>query len=268
VAVLIKEKDIEHFIEKIPPTPEALKSCVSYLKAAELTKAAKAAEADPALSAYLRNLVNKPIYGFKNEVTKVSQIFGILGVAKAQQAVYAYMMSLLSPDEWKLFSMNKKRFYDLQADLNARWQHILKHLQTDDREIESAIALLPASIIVSEALFSQKLDDVRLLRSVDEIDYNTILQRLCKMDLFDIAEKIAHKWEMEERICTIVQAASGIKPAQDEKLNLYGQWMHLLLFYTLSQPNYIEAELNDFIEFKIEYVSEIYEEFAQLMEIA
>ena len=99
------------------------------------------------------------------------------------------------------------------------------------------------------------------------IDLNTILLRLCKVDLFDICAMIARKWEMHTTIVTIIQAASGAKPTDDEKINLLGKWMHLLLFFTLSQTQFIEAGLNDFIDFHIEYVDTIYEEFAQVMEI-
>jgi HD-like signal output (HDOD) protein len=264
---LITKEKIDAYIEKIPPAPDALKQTVALLKQEELSKAAKAAEQDPALSSYLKQLINRPIYGFKHEVENISQIFGILGVSRSQQTVYSYMTSLLSPKEWKLFKLNQNSFYNLQAELNAKWQKILKHLDINDKEIESAIALLPASIIVSEALFCEKIDDVNLLRSVDEIDLNTILQRLCKMDLFDIAARIAEKWEMDEKITQIVQAASGVKPSEDETIDKLGKWMHLLLFYTLSQPSNIEAGLNDFIDFQIDYVMDIYDDFAQLMEI-
>ena len=72
---------------------------------------------------------------------------------------------------------------------------------------------------------------------------------------------------MNESIGSIVQAASGLKPTEDQKLNLLGKWMHLLLFYTLSQPNYIEAGLNDFIDFQVDYVQDIYKDFSQVMEI-
>jgi hypothetical protein len=44
--------------------------------------------------------------------------------------------------------------------------------------------------------------------------------------------------------------------------------MHLLLFYTLSQSKYIEAELNDFIDFQIDYVGDIYDDFSKIMEIS
>ncbi len=41
--------------------------------------------------------------------------------------------------------------------------------------------------------------------------------------------------------------------------------MHLLFFYQLSQPLATNAGLNDFIEFNIEYVHDIYEEFQDLI---
>ena len=259
---------IDSYIEKIPPSPKVLKVTLMLLNSGELVKAAQIAKEDLALSAYLKDLVNKPIYGFRNEVSDISQIFGILGVAKSQQAVYNYMISLLSPAQWKLFKLNKTSFSNLQADLSANWQKILAHLGIENKDIESSITLLPASIIVSEALFNEKIDDVNLLRSAHPIDLNTILKRLCKMDLFDICEQISKKWEMQENIAQIVQASSGVKPAEDEEINRLGKWMHLLLFYTLSQPNYINAELNDFIDFQIDYVGDIYDEFSQVMEIS
>jgi len=265
---LITNEQINNFIEKIPPAPKALQLTIKFLNDGELVKAAQIAQTDKALSAYLKNIVNKPIYGFKNNVSDVSQIFGILGVSSSQQTVYNYMMTLLSPDKWELFKLRESTFHELQAKLSRRWKQILEHLGIDDMEIESAITLLPASIIVSEALFCHKKADVELLRSVNNLDLNTILARLCSLDLFDICEKIAHKWEMPEKISVIVQASSGFKPAEDEELNNLGKWMHLLLFYELSQPMFIEAELNDFIDFQIEYVGDIYEEFATLMEIS
>ena len=72
---------------------------------------------------------------------------------------------------------------------------------------------------------------------------------------------------MDEKIAQIIQASSGLKPSSDKKINELGQWMHLLLFYVLSQPSFIHTGLNDFIDFQIDYVSHIYSDFAELMEI-
>lgn len=265
---VITKNAIDSFIDKIPPAPKALQATLMFLNNGELAKAAQIAQTDLALNAYLKSIVNNPVYGFKNEVKEVSQIFGILGLSGSQQAVYNYMTSLLSPSKWLLFKLNKSSFKALQDHLSIKWKKILNHLEINSQDITSAITLLPSSIIVSEALFCEHIDDVNLLRSVKALDYNTILKRLCNFDLFDICETIAKKWEMPSEISQILQASSGIKPSDDEKINLLGKWMHLLLFYELSQPLFIEAGLNDFIDFQIDYVSDIYEDFSRVMEIS
>jgi hypothetical protein len=265
---MITKEQIDVYVEKIPPVPKTLKETLQLLNVGELTKAAKVASEDIALNNYLKNIVNKPIYGFKNNVSDLSQIFGILGVTGSQQAVYNYMMGLLSPNDWSLFKLNQKSFHNLQDELSINWKKILKFLEITDKDIESSISLLPASIIVSEALFKEKIDDINLLRSVHSIDLNTVLQRLGGMDLFDICEQISVKWEMPNNVAQIVQASSGLKPSKDETINNLGKWMHLLLFYTLSKPNFIESGLNDFIDFQIDYVADIYDDFSTLMEIS
>ena len=265
---MITKEAIDSFIEKIPPAPTVVKETLKYLNSGDLTQAAKVAQEDKPLTLYMKSLVNKPIYGFKNEVSEVPQIFGILGVSNARQAVYNYLMTLLSPSRWKLFKLNKVLFFNLQADLSVNWQKILTHLDIKDKEIESSITLLPASIIVCEALYCEKIADVELIRSAHPIDLNTILKRLSGFDIFDICQQIAQKWEMGESVAQIIQASSGVKPSEDAKINLLGKWMHLFLFYTLSQPKYVEAELNDFIDFQIDYVQDIYADFSELMEIS
>jgi len=264
---MITKEKIDSYIDKVPPAPKTLRATIQLLNSGELVKAAKVAQTDPALKSYLTNMVNKPIYGFKNEVTEISQIFGILGVLGSQQAVYNYMIGLLSPSKWKLFKLNAKSFHDLQDQLSIKWQKILTHLNIQDVNIQSSITLLPASIIVSEALFCEHIDDVNLLRTTKALDYNTILSRLCGVDLFDICQMISKKWDMPEDIAKIVQAASGIKPSDNDSINTLGKWMHLLLFFELSQPIFIEAGLNDFIDFQTDYIADIYEDFSTLMEI-
>lgn len=262
---MVTTEDIQDYIKKIPPSPEILNKTVICVNSGDLVKAAKIAEEDLALKSYLKNLVNKPIYGFRNEVNDLSQIFGILGVNAAKQSLYNYMLSLLSPKKWVLFKMNQVLFHDLQADLSRRWHDILIKLKIDDKDIETSITLLPSSIIVCEALFKDNIDNVKLLKSAKNLDYNTILKRVAQSDLFDISQHIAKTWNMPEKIGEIVQSASGVKPSNDAMINTLGKWMHLLLFYELSQTKFIEAGLNDFIEFNVEYVSDIYEDFMELI---
>lgn len=264
---MITKEKIDEYIEKIPPAPKALRDTLLLLNSGELTKAAKVAQTDLALSKYLKDLVNKPIYGFSNEVKDISQIFAILGVSSSQQTVYNYMTTLLSPSKWLLFGLSSQSFHELQARLSKRWELILQHLNIEDKNITSSITLLPASIIVSEALFCEQIENVKLLRSSKNLDYNTILTRLCGVGLFDICEQIATKWEMPKEIGEIIQASSGLKPSDNDHIDRLGKWMHLLLFYELSQPTFVKAGLNDFVDFQVDFVSDIYDEFATLMEI-
>ncbi len=264
---MITEEDVQHYIERIPPAPAILKQTLTFVNEGELTKAAAAAEDDIALQSYLKKLVNRPIYGFRTEVSDIQQIFGILGINGAQQVLYNYMLSLLSPSKWELFHLDEGSFQEIQAHLSRKWHKILTHLNIDDKDIESAITLLPASIIICEALFKSKQDEVDLLRSTKALDYNTILKHLSGKDLFDICETIAIAWEMPIIVINTIHSASGLHPSNDPTVNSLGQWMHLLLFYELSGTTAVEAGLNDFIDFQVDYVGEIYEPFMALMEI-
>ena len=262
---MVTKEEIQAYIHSIPPSPSTLKNVLSELHRGELSKASVVAQEDPALKLYLQNIVNKPIFGFKNDIKDIGQIFGILGLAQSEQIVYNYMISLLSPKKWELFTLNQKGFSDIQDTLSILWKKILEHKDINEKPIYSSISLLPASIIVCEALFKDKKEDVNLLRGVKDIDYSTILQRLAGMNLFNLCDEIAKAWEMPEIISRIVMASSGQTQESDEQILELAKWMHLLFFYQLSQPVCVEAGLNDFIEFNIDFVEDIYEDFQALI---
>lgn len=262
---MVTHEEIKNYILSIPPSPTILKASLNALNQGELTKAANIASDDPALKLYLQNIVNKPIFGFKNDIKDLGQIFGVLGLAQAEQIIYNYMIALLSPKKWELFALEEKSFHDIQDSIGITWKKILEHKGVKDKAIYSSIALLPASIIVCEALFKDHKEDVTLLRSHKDIDYSTILKRLTKIDLFDLCQEIAKAWEMPEVITRIVLASSGKSSEEDKTILELSKWMHLLFFYELSQPLSVEAGLNDFIEFNIDYVQDIYEEFTELI---
>lgn len=262
---VITTEEIANYIHTIPSAPTVVRETLQFVRGGDLIKAAKCAEEDPALKLYLRTLVNRPIYGFRNEVHDISQIFGILGISTAQQILYHYLMTLLAPKEWKLFRLDHHAFYDLQASLSRKWEKILRHLSLLNHDTESAITLLPASIIVCDALFAAHKSEVDQLRSVKALDYNTILVRMSGQSLFDLSTIIAEKWEMSPFISRIVHAASGLDHDLNDNEKMLAQWMHLLLFFELSQGTYIQAGLNEFIDFQIDFVTEIYESFMQVV---
>jgi HD-like signal output (HDOD) protein len=262
---VITPEEVAYYIQNIPPAPSVVRQTLNYLSEDDLTKAAKCAETDPALKLYLKTLINRPIFGFRQEVSDLAQIFGILGISSTQQILYNYLLSLLIPKEWLLFTLNNQAFYDLQASLGRKWEIILKHLGLQNRDTESSITLLPASIIVCDALFGKHRSEVDQLRRVKALDYNTILQRLSKQNLFDLCTEIAVKWEMSPEIARIVHASSGLDSDITGNEKILAQWMHLLLFYELSKSTYVSAGLNEFIDFQIDFVQDIYESFMEVI---
>lgn len=265
---MITSDEVSKYIQTIPPAPAVVREALNHARAGDLTKAAKCAEEDNALKHYLQSLVNRPIYSFRSEITGIAQIFGILGVSASQQTLYSYLTSLLTPKKWALFNLTNHQFFDLQASFSRHWEKILEHLGIDDKELQSAITLLPASIIVCEALFGSRKSEVEQLRAVKALDYNTILKRLSGFDLFDLSAQIAHKWEMSEKAVKVIRAASGLEKVNDPKIEELAKWMHLLLFYELSQGAYVSAGLNEFVDFQIDFVQSIYSDFITVAEYA
>ena len=261
---MIKSK-IENYIENIPALPKNVKECALYLQEGDLHNAAKSALRDPAFSYYLVTLVNKPIFGFRNEIKDISQIFGILGVEKATQVVNAYYVKLILPKSWKLFSITDSDFQALQTALMYHWNKILEYEHQNKISLVSVISLLPASIIVCEEIFEDNMEDVKLLKLQKDLSYDEILFKISGYKLFDIFIIVCQKWELGEESIKFIEYIS--KKIEDETLfSQLARYIHLLMFYELSKPIYIEAGLNDFIEFDVEFVQSVYEKFMKIVD--
>jgi hypothetical protein len=261
---VITSEALQSFISSIPPLPEQLTLTLKYLDEGDLVKAGQAAADDLALSTYLRTFVNRPIFFLRQEVKDVSQIFGILGLAKAKELLYHYMMHLFSPKRWELFDLNEHSFSSLQVTLSSIWKNILDAENIKNTSIIEIIALVPASIIVTELIFSSHIKEVQILREAKQMDYNTILERLVGVNLFDLAEMIGQTWGMEEKSLKVLKASSGLKKCGDSQLYDCARYMHLMLFYVLSQPEFLECGLNDFLDFNPEFVMPVMEKFQNI----
>ncbi len=265
---MVTSEELQNFITSIPPKPEYLQQTLALVEAGDLVKAAKVAQEDAALSTFLRTFVNRPIFFFKQDIKDINQIFGILGITQTRELLYHYMLHLFSPKKWKLFDLNEHTFGDLQVTLSSHWKKILEHEDIKDRNIAAIISLVPASIIVTELIFSSHIEEVQILRETKNLDYNTILDRLVGVNLFDLTQMIGETWDMDERALKLLKASSGLKGCGDSKLCKCARYMHMLLFYVLSQPQFLECGLNDFLDFNPEFVMPVMDEFPQIIEVA
>jgi len=264
--VVTKEK-IEKYILKIPPMPKELSECIKYIDKGDLPNAAKIASNNPAISKYLIDTVNRPVFGFfGKKVENIPQIFGILGLKTAKQILYSYLISLLVPSKWKVFELDNTSFFKLQSELLFFWNEILKFEKTEEDHLKTVITFIPSAIFVAEEMFKDNFEEFAIIRQVKEINYNEMLRKFTGMNLFDISSLICKKWNMPQPIIKMLKDL-GELDASDEKYGKFVRYMHLLLFFEFSKPPYMQAGLNDFIEFNPDFVEEVYQNFNKIVGI-
>lgn len=63
--------------------------------------------------------------------------------------------------------------------------------------------------------------DIDLITTSKTLGYNTIVKQLTSfLDIFDISYQIVKLWEMPIQIDQIIQVSSGIRPADNEDINM------------------------------------------------
>jgi len=257
---------IDNYIETIPPIPEIVKKCVNALNSENLILAADIANGDRALIHYLKSIVNKPIFGFVDEVKDARQIFGILGLVRAKQLMYGYYILLILPKEWKVFDFNTSKFQDLQAKFIFGWGKIMKALQKENEDLVQAISIIPASLVVCEMLFRDINDTVVLLRERKQISYNAILCKMTERTFFDIAALIAKKWEFTDNTIELIQKIGNDQEGEFGENALEIQYLRLLIMYEMSRPYIVDSGLNDLFDFEAIFSDEVTNSFYKIIE--
>jgi len=251
--MLISKEDIVKKLKEIPPLPKAVKETIEALKAGDLQKAADAADSDIVLKRKISSIVNSAYFGFTKKLTDTRQMFSAMGLEMANSVVLSYMVDLLAPKEWKLFS--KLDFEDFQsAFLNHAKEVII--LETDEatyKKYADSIAIIPSVICLVDELLGQKKEKVELLMQSSELDYGKILKRFTGMSLFELAAFVAKKWELDNdnvNIIKLIECESC--NINDEIIKKVVASIHLEFFYLVSKPQFFE--LNSFIEFNPEVI--------------
>ncbi|WP_456452293.1 HDOD domain-containing protein [Hydrogenimonas sp.] len=264
---MVTPQQIAEYIQKVPPLPETLRETLAALEAGELAAAAKRAAADPALLHYLKQVVNSAAYGFRNELSDAGQIFSALGTERAKQLLYAYMVSLLAPKEWNYFTMDTQTFRNFQTGLMSKWERIVKALGAEEKYL-SAAAIMSAGLVVADAIFGDHASEVALIRESGDLDLDTILERVSRLNFEKLVTTIAEKWEVDPEVAKLVGLAFGREACEEGRLCELARLLHLLLFYELSRPAMMDAGANAFIAFNPEFSEPVLERFQEIVEIA
>ena len=265
---MITQQELIEYLKRVPALPDTLKNAMDALKAGDLSGAATAAADDKALMFYLKHVVNSAAYGFRTELHEAPQIFSALGLQRAKQLLYAYMVSLLAPESWVFFDIDQDDFRNFQVELMRDWEKLIAKTRSDEKYLPAA-AVISAGLVVADGVFGKRKKDVELLTSVEPLDLDTILKRLGGMNFQQLVDRIAEKWEVDEDVRFVIDRAFAVEPCdvdEDERCRL-AALLHLLLFYALSRPVMLSAGANGFIEFKPEFVGPVMHVFEETMEL-
>lgn len=263
---MLSKDDLNHYIANVPAIPSTLKECSLALEEGDLIKAAHIAAKDRALILHFQNIVNKPIFGFRNELTDATQIFGALGINRVKQILKSYYTLLLTPKKWDVFAMNTRIFQELQASFIVKWEKILSTLEEGDEEILELVTLIPAAVAVCESIFKKDLETIKLIKAQRAISYEEILIKMSGYNFFDIVVTIAKKWEFSEKLISLIKLLSKPHNLQNNTSSQMIQYLILLINYEISRPIFIESGINDLFQVNTDFSEEIIMDFYKIME--
>ncbi|MDD3324789.1 MAG: HDOD domain-containing protein [Sulfurospirillaceae bacterium] len=258
-------EQIESYVASIPSLSKNVRECLKYLDDGNLGLCADTASHDKALMFYLASIVNKPIFGFRNDISNPRQIFSILGVVRAKQILYSYYISLITPKKWEVFDFSTQKFQDFQARLIFKWEKILKSLNIENEELSMAVTIIPASLAFCDMLFRDMLDIVLPLREVKQISYEEILYKTSQKTFFDICALVAKKWDFSTDIVDFIVDVGNKEVKSDEK-HLAVAYLRMLLLQEMSTPTMMQGGFNDFFEFELDFSEEMLGNFFKLIE--
>ena len=262
---MVTQKQIAQYLKKVPPLPEALQKTFECLDSGDLARASKAASNDPSIIYYLKQVVNSAAFGFKNEVTEPSHMFSILGIARAKQLLYAYMVHTIAPKQWNFFKLSRDDFIQFQASFISRWEKIVK-TEGADESFLSAAAIMSAGLVIADAIFTDHSEDIALIRQVEDIKLDDLLVKVAKVGFEDIVLFVAKIWGLDKRVVSVINLSFAKKECNSEKIECkLSKYLHLLLFYELSRPVMLEAGANSFIEFNIQFVNDVIKTFQDIV---
>ena len=246
--MIISKSDIIKKISSIPPLPKAVKDTIDYLKAGDLQKAADSADSDIVLKQKISSIVNSAYFGFSKKLTDTRVMFSAMGLEMAKGVVLSYMVGLLAPKEWKIFTNLDFEEFQSAYLANSKEAIILETNEDTYKKYSDAIALIPATICLVDELLGDKKRKVDLLIESSGLDYGKILKRFTGMSLFELASLVGKKWELDEyniKLIKFVECSNC--NIDDEVMKKLSAVLHLEFFYLVSKPQFFD--LNSFIEF-------------------
>jgi len=262
--MLITKQEIINKINSIPPMPESVKQTIDALKNGDLQRAADFTDEDIVLKNKISKIVNSAYFGFSKKLTNTRQMFSAMGLEMAKSVVLSYMVSLLEPKEWKIFTdLDFEGFQS--AFLNKTKQVVILETNEDIyKKYSDALALIPATICLIDELLGSKKEEVKLLIESSGLNYGKILKRFTGYSIFTLAAFVAKKWELNQEninFIKMIECEKCINDGSDISKAVAG--VHLELFKLVSEPKFYI--LNSFVDFNPDSINIAIKTYERIM---
>ncbi|ARE81358.1 HDOD domain-containing protein [Campylobacter helveticus] len=241
-------------VETLPPLPDTVIKLRRYIDEAgaeiRTEKVAEIISGDPLLMAKLLQLVNSPFYGFKSEITTITQVITLLGIGNIKNMILANSIK----DNFKIdlspYGLNTQEFLN---SCNEEVNFITNWLNEEDKKLSYSLVpcvmLLRLGMVIFSHFLIQNHKDKEFLARLKEMKFTNISMienEFVGVDSLAFLGFLLHRWNFDESLIESVCFINSPHAASDSvKKSAYALSItdHLFAPYHGSSPFNVEAAL-------------------------
>ncbi|MDO4673639.1 HDOD domain-containing protein [Campylobacter sp.] len=195
-------------VEILPPLPNTVNKLKEYIDTAggevRTEKVASIIGADPLLTAKLLQLANSPFYGFSREITTITQVITLLGIANIKNIVIANSIK----DNFKIdMSPYGLDTSDFLSSCNDEANFITSWLGDEDKKLSHSLVpcamLLRLGMIIFSNFLIQNRKDKEFLERLKGANFSNIAlieNEFLGVDHIAFLGFLLHRWNFDESL--------------------------------------------------------------------
>lgn len=211
-------------VETLPPLPDTVIKLKRYIDEAgadlNVRRVAEIIMTDPLLTAKLLQLANSPFYGFRQEITDISQVVTLLGVGNIKNVVIADSIKGNFKIDVSPYGLNTQDFLCIcndEAEFLSQW------LVEEDKRLSYSLVpcamLLRLGIVIFSNFLIQNRKDKAFFERLKETkfkDVSAIENEFLGVDHVSFLGFLLHRWNFDESLIESICFISAPHSASDE----------------------------------------------------
>jgi len=195
-------------VEILPPLPDTVAKLKKYLDEVgteiNTNKVSEIIATDPLLTAKLLQLANSPYYGFSREITTITQVITLLGIANIKNIIIANSIK----DNFKIdvspYGLDTQKFL---SSCNEETAFITNWLGEEDKKLAHSLVpcaiLLRLGIIIFSNFLIQNHKDKEFLECLKKAQFSDITfieNEFLGVDHISFLGFLLHRWNFDENL--------------------------------------------------------------------